>query len=243
MRTTVVSASLSGHDLTFTLAVASPSGKKAVLYIVINGPRLEPGTTDSKSWKIKGRTAGRLATFKPGASQTFTLPLDDCGCFTENPPYATITGLSLGFHYRSTESDPRLAVLPGAPQMSLRIPLRPEDPPQNTVGRPPGTYYYTYMSPMQKDEVKNISERNLVALQATPEVAGTELGEWKWKNVATPSDIFDHPKVLAIDSDHKELNFFYSGILFGIGGAAVVAIVDRLFDGFKSTKPRAVLDE
>ncbi|MFI6464557.1 hypothetical protein [Streptomyces sp. NPDC050538] len=244
VRTTVLSASLSRADLTFDLAVTAPSGKKTVLYILIFGPRLSAGTTDSNEWTIEGETAGRLATFPPGKShRTFTLLLDDCGCVTEARPYTAIAGLSLGFHYRSAESDPRLGVLPGAPEMSLRIPLRPEDPPQNTPGRPPGTYYYTYMSPIETDEVKNISERNLVALQATPDIEGTGLGEWKWTNVAAPSYSFDHPKVLAVDSEHKELNFFYSGILFGVGGAAIVAIVDRLFDGLKRAKLRGPFGE
>ncbi len=197
------------------------------LYIELSGvqperyfdrPFPEPTSWNIASDKVAGEySIGHTYSLKPNSYYSFPLSFefDNCECYIKSGQYVAITPLYL---------DPLLL---GNQQMSSGgySLQRVTDIPDPAPGLKGGPYYQTTLQSIGQDEV-DISSASvssaLTQVSSNPQ-SPTDVADdvWSWNNIAYANAAFSDPSKQDDISNH----LFYDGIVLGIVGGGLLAIV------------------
>jgi hypothetical protein len=220
--TTIKQADLDLTQVKFDLDVTVPSGPPVNLYVKISGIGFTSYALDFPPdppyWKVAkdpsgGYVAGTALRSSAGFNAyRFSLSFSNCRCYKSSGPYTTVVPLWLDLLSNQTS--------PAGTNISQPVSIPGPNP-----GLPSGQVYPTSLSVIDQDQV-NLSDLsippNLVILGGSPQNPLSPSPDmWLWSSVSTAS-----VTLLNIDKqDSMNSNLFYAGILFGIAGSGVIALV------------------
>jgi hypothetical protein len=214
------------------------TSSSALLYVELSGviperdgggPSLTPvGWSTASDGFGRQYSIGHSYPVRPGH---YSLQLDftfgNCACYEVSGPYVATAALAVD----PLTLPPHGGSSDGVTMTQL---VQTEGP---TPGKGQGRYYYTSLTSIAQDEIylDGIIPSDASVVESTPGSPSNYVpGAWAWTNTPGASTTFSDPAKLAIASN----SVFYDGILLGIAGAGVIALVPETFSTIEKAKER-----